>query len=557
VSSRNLAPIILFAYNRPLHLSQTLEALQKNVLASESVLYIYCDGAKSGATESQLRAIEDTRRVAKQASGFKSVSIVERPHNLGLAQNIITGVTEIINQYGRIIVLEDDIVTSPGFLQYMNDALDLYADEDRVMHVSGYWFPVKGSERLPATFFYNTASCWGWGTWVNSWEKLETNTRVLYKKILKQDPMFYRFNIENSYGFSRQLLANLQGTLNTWAVKWYGTIFLENGFSLHPNHSCTNNIGHDGTGINCSGDSRYLWDKLADKIEVDEISLRESQKARKLIKKFYSPKLTLKSKVSSIFAPEIKQFIKRKFLQRDPFKIIRSLPRFQEAYMDVAGLHLKIADNASFFFMYDEIFEKEIYKFKSDKPDPLIIDGGANIGLATLYLKKLYPQARVIAFEPDPYIFDILEENINANGVKGVELINKGLWNSDTVLSFWSEGADGGRVKDNGEIKIPVVSLKRYLDEPVALLKLDIEGAETVVLEDIQDKLGMVERIFVEYHSFSKEAQSLHKVIDILSLTGYRLSIFSIDKNCISPFVKNNLKQQMDLQLNIFGFKIL
>mgnify|MGYP003321785733 CR=1 FL=1 len=132
----NLAPIIIFAYDRPDHLRRTLDALAKNDLASQSDLYIYCDGAKETASIEQIERIKENRKVAHDADGFKTITIIEREKNVGLKANIVGAVTEIVNKYGRVITLEDDIVTSTGFLRYMNDALEIYADESSVMHIS-------------------------------------------------------------------------------------------------------------------------------------------------------------------------------------------------------------------------------------------------------------------------------------------------------------------------------------------------------------------------------------------------------------------------------------
>ena len=148
----NLAPIIVFAYDRPDHLRRTLDALAKNDLASQSELYIYCDGAKESASAEQVERIRDNRKVAHGADGFKSITIIEREKNVGLKANIVGAVTEIVNKYGRVITLEDDIVTSVGFLRYMNDALELYKDDEQVMHVSGYIYPHTSKIRTETLF---------------------------------------------------------------------------------------------------------------------------------------------------------------------------------------------------------------------------------------------------------------------------------------------------------------------------------------------------------------------------------------------------------------------
>ena len=171
----NLAPIVLFVYNRPWHTLQTLEALRKNALASESILYIFADGPKPFADESAMHKINETRECIKKKQWCKEVIIYEREINLGLADSIINGVTEIVNKHGKIIVLEDDIVTSKGFLKYMNDALDIYELEEKVMHISGYMFPVK--KKLPKTFFYKPTTCWGWATWSRSWKYFKKDAK--------------------------------------------------------------------------------------------------------------------------------------------------------------------------------------------------------------------------------------------------------------------------------------------------------------------------------------------------------------------------------------------
>ena len=145
---RGLAPVVLFVYNRLDHLRQTLEALLKNPEAPESIVYVFSDGPRGEHDAAQVNAV---RSFIRSVAGFKEIHVIERPRNLGLADNIIDGVSTVLKQSDSVIVLEDDIETSPGFLRYMNDALDLYRNESRVMHVSGYMFPVKG--RLPSTFF--------------------------------------------------------------------------------------------------------------------------------------------------------------------------------------------------------------------------------------------------------------------------------------------------------------------------------------------------------------------------------------------------------------------
>ena len=165
-----LAPIVIFTYNRPWHTQQTVEALLKNEYASESDLIIFSDAPKNEAAK---KGVEETRSYIRNITGFKSLRIIERDRNFGLANNIIDGVTSIVNEFGRIIVLEDDLLTSPYFLKFMNEALSLYEDEERVISVHGYIYPIKKS--LPDTFFIKGADCLGWGTWKRGWDLFNSN----------------------------------------------------------------------------------------------------------------------------------------------------------------------------------------------------------------------------------------------------------------------------------------------------------------------------------------------------------------------------------------------
>lgn len=283
-----LAPIVLFVYNRPWHTEQTLNALMQNELADQSVLYVYADGPKENASVEASHLIAKTRRIIKAKKWCKEVIILERKTNYGLANSIISGVTDVVNKYNKIIVLEDDILTSRGFLKYMNDALHLYEFENKVMHVSGSIFPIDA--KLPQTYFYNTASCWGWGTWARAWGNFNDDAAQLLSSI-DERKLKYRFNIEGSYDFYDQLKANTDGRLKTWAIKWYASFFLLNGLALHPYPSLTNNIGHDGMGENCGTTTVFSWTELPNSVMVKKIPLKENWRARKIIRRFNRTKL--------------------------------------------------------------------------------------------------------------------------------------------------------------------------------------------------------------------------------------------------------------------------
>ncbi len=237
---------------------------------------------------------------------------------------------------------------------------------------------------------------------------------------------------------------------------------------------------------------------------------------------------------------------------------LRSLPHYQPTVTNILGQPLEVVDGPTFVPMYKEIFEHHIYCFPTKEERPYIIDGGANIGLSVLYFKKLYPNSRIIAFEPDDRVFAALKNNVEQSGYRDITLLCRALWSSETKLNFMSEGSDAGRLCQGDDASNQVVRtarLRDYLNRQVDFLKLDIEGAETEVLKDCADSLNNVENLFVEYHSFSKEPQTLHTITSILTSAGFRLHVTQPRSLSPEPFMKRYASLGMDLQLNIFAFR--
>lgn len=276
-----LAPIVLFVYNRPKHTRQTIAALQNNKLARDSDLIIYSDGQVNGKSN---RPVEQVRQYIRTVSGFRTVQLIEREKNWGLADSIIDGVTSIIKQYENIIVLEDDIVTSPYFLEYMNGALHRYRHEPKVMHVSAYVPPLV-VDGLPPTFFLRPTTCWGWGTWKSAWVNFDNNSEEIVKKLTPS--LKHVFNVNNSYDFYSHIIANQKGRLKTWAIFWYATVFLAGGLSLHPRQSLVQNIGHDASGVHCKQQSCYSTAMTSDPIQSFSTQLEEHIIATKRLENFY------------------------------------------------------------------------------------------------------------------------------------------------------------------------------------------------------------------------------------------------------------------------------
>jgi hypothetical protein len=277
----NLAPIVLFVYNRPDHTAKTIHALQQNGLATESELFIYADAAKNESTQKQ---VDEVRELISNVSGFNKVTVIEQDKNIGLANSIIRGVTEIVNKYGKVIVLEDDLVTSPYFLAFMNDALNFYSNIKDVWHVSGWNCPIE-TDGLADSFLWRTMNCWGWATWSNRWQYFEKNTDKLIDSFTAEK--IKAFNLDGYENFWGQVLANKEGKINTWAIYWYASIFKNSGLCLNPAETFVDNIGLDGSGVHCGTNTAYIANLNTNKNITFETKLEENNTALERIQLFY------------------------------------------------------------------------------------------------------------------------------------------------------------------------------------------------------------------------------------------------------------------------------
>ena len=274
-----LAPIALFAYNRPEHTEKTLLSLADNVLFDRSRVFIFSDGPKNAE---DYKKVLQVRSLLKRMAQLGDIRIIESEKNVGLAGSIIGGITKVLSEYDRIIVVEDDLMFSRYFLKYMNDALEIYASDDKVMHVSGYMFPIKTSD-LGSTFFYNQASSWGWGTWSRAWRYFNPDPWDLYEEIRSRN-LLKRYDFDSSAEYLWHLKKNIDGKINTWAIKWHTSIFLRDGLCLYPSKSLVENMGHDGTGSHCQESGIYDVNLSEKPISVEKIALAENNIARERMK---------------------------------------------------------------------------------------------------------------------------------------------------------------------------------------------------------------------------------------------------------------------------------
>ncbi|MDD4921473.1 MAG: glycosyltransferase [Bacteroidales bacterium] len=287
----NLAPILFFVYNRPEHTRQAAESLRKNALAANSELYIYSDAARS---EKDKPDVDKVREYIHSIEGFAKINIIERDKNFGLANNIIEGVSKLVNQYGRIIVLEDDLVVSPYFLQFMNEALEIYKDEEKVGHVHACEFFMNDS--LPDTFLIKFVGSWGWGTWDRAWKYFNQDGVALLKE-LEERKLTRAFDFNNAYGFTRMLRRQIKGLNNSWAIRWNASLFLRDCYSLNVGKTLVENTGFDGSGTNCGAGGLITSNLYKQKLVVEKIEpVTENIYARKVVEEYYRKNYSFKAK---------------------------------------------------------------------------------------------------------------------------------------------------------------------------------------------------------------------------------------------------------------------
>ncbi len=525
------APIALFVYNRPEHTRRTLESLSRVRGFHPERLTVFADGPPPAASKALLEAVARTREVVKAI--FPKTTVVESPTNLGLGHSILRGVGKIFERHEDIIVIEDDLIFSPGFLEYMDAALAFYRDEPRVMHVSGFMFPVD--VELPETFFYRPTTCWGWATWKNKWQKIIADPVELYRRLW---PKKYAFNLEGVYDFFSQIENNAANGLETWAILWQATVFLENGLSLHPGRSLVSNDGMDGSGENSSVEDRARPSSLAESVRVEKIPLVESKEARAAMRRFYLKQRApwparKRYEILSRIPLEVRRYV-QSLVVPSKIKIRRELNRLEREPRHVPGVStlfgppFAYVDAKRLAGRYKQYFLSERILLPPGLKKPRFVVTLAEEGTLLKYLLQRYPDAQILAFDPLPEHQTALKNNgfeaINAladvkNGTETVHV--NGVWAGRPVLS-----------EIVPTLVVAAVNLNDYLQEPVDLLVLH----RSEILAELC--LDHVARIWVEWSSDFRRPQTLSQILSVLENAGFRYTLEALSSPH-SPFLRH------------------
>ena len=263
------APVALFAYNRPVHFARVTQALSANPEAIATPLYVFSDAPKRDADRN---GVAEVRARAHALRGFKSIEIIEQRDNQGVARSIIDGIARLTAEFGRVIVLEDDLLPSANFLAYTNGGLALYEDVEHVASIAGFFFP--GSAPLPDTFFIRGADCWGWATWARAWAEFEPSAQKLLNE-LRFRGLEHEFDFQGSYPYTQMLEDQISGKNDSWAIRWYASAFLRNRLTLYPRSSQIQNIGADGSGVHVGKSDAYHHDLWGTAVSLEPVPIQE------------------------------------------------------------------------------------------------------------------------------------------------------------------------------------------------------------------------------------------------------------------------------------------
>lgn len=277
-------PVAIFAYRRPNHLSACLAALRSDRAANEADVTIFCDGARNQDDAEGVSAVQNVAHGAARNGGFRSLRVIRRDRNLGLAGSIIGGVTQMLAEGDRVVVVEEDIIAGPWFLTYCADALETYANDTRVASVHAYVYPV--GRRLPETFFLRGADCWGWATWRRAWAAFRCDSAALLAEIDARGQR-HDFDLDGSISFSAMLRDHAEGKRDTWAARWHASAWLDGMHTLYPGRPLVANHGVDGSGANCGPDDVYAVTPTSERILVRRQTVEEDLAARRAFADFH------------------------------------------------------------------------------------------------------------------------------------------------------------------------------------------------------------------------------------------------------------------------------
>lgn len=524
----DFAPIILFVYSRPWHTQQTVEALQKCELAAESILYIFADGPKKDASDETRQKIAEVRQYIHSIDVFKSIHIQESPTNKGLANSVIQGVNEVIEKHGKVIVVEDDIVAHPFFLRFMNETLNFYADDHRIYSIGGYNYNFQIPQSYKKdVYIVHRAESWGWATWLDRWNNVDwaVSDAVSFFESKRRQRKFNR----GGNDMSSMLQAQLNGEIDSWAIRWDYHLYKHNAFCIRPIKSLVRNIGFDGTGIHCGTMETSDYTASEYHNNIYSIHLIHSIKPNNKVKKNFhnylgnTPSVSMYKKIKR----KIKRIIRLIFSRTTTIK--------QKAINKNTSWYG--GKNYGGFSIDDKKLSETsiVYSFGI----------GEDISFDNDLMTKF--GCHIFAFDPTPRAQHYVEnaETSDKFHFEAIGLANhdgKETWhlprNKEYVSCsvFNHENYTNDELGENSiavEVQRLTSIMTRQRHTYIDLLKMDIEGSEFDVIDDILNTKLDIHQITLEFHPqmISNGNKRVNNAIRKMKRAGYKVIFYDPSEN--------------------------
>jgi FkbM family methyltransferase len=558
-------PILFLVFNRP---STTIKVFRKIREIKPKHLFVAADGPRINKPD-DFEKCKEVRSIISSGIDWEcEIHKLYREDNLGCGLAVSGAINWFFEQVEEGIILEDDTLPDISFFKFCEILLEKYRDNNTVMHISGCNFLknyVRGISNDDSYYFTKHIHVWGWATWKSSWNKYDFSM----KNYMEKRKSLYKYFGKYAAFWDNKFLEIFQKNINTWDYQWMYAIFINKGIAVNPSMNLIQNIGFNEDATHTKNP-----DSIYNSIAAESFSkVRHPFRIKVNAKKdefYYQNFLNVKFKNSSILSKAgyklagiLNKIFKKSrtennLSQKEYFRL-NNLPRYQSTETIFFGNKFRIPDASTFLSSYHEIFQQEVYRFNTSHQKPIIVDCGANIGLATIYFKELYQNAIVYAFEPDVDLYEAMCFNISSFGLTNVKCLNNAVSINNSELLFHKEGGHSGMlVNENGKnvVRVKTKRLKEFLAqfEYISFLKIDIEGHEDKVIIDIKNELSKVEFLFLEYHSFIGKEQVLGEILAILKEAGFRYYLKE-SYNKKFPFIQKEIFLEMDLLLNIYCYR--
>ncbi|HVS53828.1 MAG TPA: FkbM family methyltransferase [Opitutaceae bacterium] len=576
MSDRLQTPVVLILFRRP---EPTRQVWAKIRAARPEKLFLIADGPRNAAERESCAA---ARAVTETVDWPCDVRRNFSDANLGCRERVFSGLDWVFEQAEEAIILEDDCVPDPSFFPFCAELLARYRDDPRVTTIGANNFQA-GRKFGPASYYFSAhAHIWGWATWRRAWQRCD-KSMAGWPEFKARGRMREFFATAEAVAFWTGILdrAHRGEWKGAWDHAWWFSQLAQGGCGVCPQTNLVANIGFGADATHTSEAKenfpppaaplsfplqhppRVAIASAADRAYFEaNFGSKSPRGAFAFVRHSVLPRLPGAS-LLRVVAKKLRATESWKRLRNPAYrKRQRELDRLRRlagtpGSTPLLGQPVTFTDGGVFHTLYEEIFIKEMYHFARSAPRPRIVDCGANVGLAVLYWKSLYPDSRIVAFEPDPGAFSCLKKNVAAWSLADVELNEAAVWTEDGTVSFDARGGAAGRIAgmhSAGETKrgVAATRLSRILDQPTAMLKIDIEGAELDVLREAADRLGHVENIYVEFHSFVGERQKLSELLGILEAKRFRYIVES-NVSRSRPFTSPRNWEGIDMALHIFA----